>query len=484
MRPSRLLILVGSAFAVAAGAFGYTLTGQTWPQGSTVTMHLSLGGDQTLIDGSTSFGESAENGLAQWNQYLSRLQYSVVRNSSLTPQSGDRRNSVFFSSTVYRESFDSTTLAVTLRTSVGSTIVETDVIFNSAKSWNSYRGPLQQAASGGTLHEFQRVAIHEFGHALGLDHPDQANENVAAIMNSRQSNIDALQTDDIRGGQYLYGGTTPTATPTPSPAAADNLVNLSTRAHIGAGENVMIGGVIVQGTQPTQIALRALGPSLSSKGVSGVISDPVLELRNASGTLLQQNDDWQENATAAATLTSYGLAPSHSYESGMVADLGSGNYTAIVSGFDNATGVGLVEFYDLRATAARLANISTRGVVGTDDRAMIAGFIVGGDKNKQVVIRALGPSLANAGVAGVLADPVLELRNSSGMRVGVENDDWRTGADAASIESRGLAPTHEHEAALMATLDPGSYTAIMRGYGGTTGVGLVEVYDLSPPPNQ
>ena len=142
MRPSRLLILVGSAFAVAAGAFGYTLTGQTWPQGSTVTMHLSLGGDQTLIDGSTSFGESAENGLAQWNQYLSRLQYSVVRNSSLTPQSGDRRNSVFFSSTVYRESFDSTTLAVTLRTSVGSTIVETDVIFNSAKSWNSYRGPL------------------------------------------------------------------------------------------------------------------------------------------------------------------------------------------------------------------------------------------------------------------------------------------------------------------------------------------------------
>jgi hypothetical protein len=246
----------------------------------------------------------------------------------------------------------------------------------------------------------------------------------------------------------------------------------------------MIGGVIVQGTQQTQIAVRALGPSLSSKGVSGAISDPVLELRNASGTLLQRNDDWQEDAAAAASLSSYGLAPSDPHESGMLVNLGSGNYTATVSGYNDASGIGLVEFYDLRAAAARLANISTRGFVGTEDRAMIAGFIVGGDKNKQVVIRALGPSLANAGVAGVLADPVLELRNSSGARIGVENDDWRAGADAASIESRGLAPVHEREAALMATLNPGSYTAIMRGYGGGIGVGLVEVYDLSPPPNQ
>ena len=479
----RFFALVAAGCLTAAGVFGYALTGQTWPRGSSVVMDLSLGDNQTLIDGSSSFGQSAESALAQWNQYLSRIQFSVVRNSTLSPRDGDRRNSVFFSSNVYGESFGSTTLAVTLRTTTGSTIVETDVLFNSAKPWNSYRGPIRQAASGGNLNDFHRVALHEFGHAIGLDHPDQANQNVVAIMNSRQSDTDSLQADDINGAQYLYGSVPPTATPTPAPGAADNLVNLSTRLFVGAGENVMIGGVIVQGAQPTRLAVRALGPSLGSKGVSGALSDPVLELRDGSGTLLQRNDDWQDDSTSATTLNSLGLAPSDPRESGIVADVAAGNYTAIVSGYGGATGVGLVEFYDVLATAARVGNISTRGSVGINERVMIAGFIIGGDKSKQVVIRGIGPSLASSGISGVLDDPILELRNSAGTLI-ADNDDWRADPSAADIESRGLAPRDELESAVMATVNPGSYTAILRGFEGGTGVGLVEVYDLSPPPNQ
>lgn len=482
---SKLLLCAAACCLAAAAAFGYVIEGQTWPQNSNVTMQLSLGSNQTLIDGFTSFNQSAEDALGLWNQKLSRLQFSVVRNSTVSPRDGDRQNSVFFSNTVFGKAFDSNTLAVTLRTwQNNSTIVETDVVFNSAMPFNSYRGPLRNASNGGTLHDFHRVAIHEFGHVLGLDHPDMGGQNVVAIMNSIESDIDQLQPDDITGGQSLYGGPNAAPTPTPavSPGPANNLVNLSTRGVIGTGENVLIGGFIVQGAQPDSLLLRAVGPSLTG-AISGAISDPILELHDQSGALLQSNDDWQDDPTSAAAVRATGLAPSDPRESALVAKLSGGNYTAIVRGSNGAVGVGLVELYDLHTSASRVANISTRDTVQAADKVMISGFIVNGSRAKQVILRALGPSLGNSGITGTLGDPVLQLRDGNGTNLAL-NDDWRTGPDATAIQSLGLAPTDDREAAVLATINPGTYTAIVSGKNGASGIALSEVYDLSAPPSQ
>jgi hypothetical protein len=166
--------------------------------------------------------------------------------------------------------------------------------------------------------------------------------------------------------------------------------------------------------------------------------------------------------------------------------LNPGNYTAVVRAFDNhdgdLTGTALVELYDLHTTGGRAGNISTRGQILTGNDIMIGGFIVGGNQSKDVIARALGPSLAAAGVANPLSDPSLELRNASGNLVS-SNDNWGLGPDAASIQAKGFAPSQSVESALQVTLNPGSYTAIVRGVTNATGVALVEIYDLSPPPN-
>jgi hypothetical protein len=301
-------------------------------------------------------------------------------------------------------------------------------------------------------------------------------------MNAFEGDVDSLQTDDINGAQYLYGSGSPVPTPTPVPVSADSLVNLSTRGFVGTGDGVLIGGFIVQGAQPTSLVLRAIGPSLGSSGIANPLPDPVLELRDGSGNLLQRNDDWQKDRSAQ-TISSKGLAPKDPRESALLASLSSGSYTVILHGYNDATGIGLIELYDLQATAARAGNISTRGSVLRGEGVMIAGFIVGGDKQKPVVVRALGPSLSSAGVMGALANPILELHNGTGALIGA-NDDWAKGPDAAAIQSKGLPPPNNRESALLKTLNPGNYTAVVRGAAGGTGVALVEVYDLSPPPNQ
>lgn len=483
MGRKKIYAILCAGLAFAFYAFGFALEGQVWPQDSNVVMQLSLGnGSGTLIDGSTSFNQTAEDALAIWNSNLVHLKFGVVRESTVSPRSGDRQNSVFFANNAFGQALGPETLAVTVRLYQNTTLIEADVIFNSAKPFNSYRGPLKTAQNGGTLNDLHRVALHEFGHVLGLDHPDQANQTVIAIMNSHQSDVDSLQADDIAGGRYLYGSTQPVSTPTPPPNAADNLVNLSSRAFIGTGERVVIGGFIVQGAQPTTLVLRAIGPSLAASGVAGVLSDPVLELRDGSGNLLQANDDWRDGRDAA-TIQDKGLAPTDQFEAALLATLPAGNYSAVVHGYGDLTGVGLVEIYDLQATAARTANISTRAFVSTGDNVLIGGFIVGGDRTKPVVVRALGPSLANFGISSPLADPTVELRDVNG-NVLAFNDDWREGPDAALIQSEGLAPASDREASLQRTLDPGRYTAIVRGFDDRTGVGLVEFYDLSPPADQ
>lgn len=253
------------------------------------------------------------------------------------------------------------------------------------------------------------------------------------------------------------------------------LGNISTRLNVGTNDDVLIGGFIVTGTQPKQVVVRAIGPSLP---LSGVLADPILGLYDSSGVTLATNDNWQESAKAQAIIDA-GLAPTNDMESAILMTLDPGAYTAIVRGAGGTTGAALVEVYDLdRTVDSKLANISTRGSVQTGDDVMIGGVIILGDVNTDVVVRAIGPTLADAGVVGTLADPTLELHDKNGALI-TTNDNWQD-TQQSEIEATGLAPTDDRESAILTTLSPDSYTAIVRGKNDTTGIALVEVYNLSP----
>jgi hypothetical protein len=229
------------------------------------------------------------------------------------------------------------------------------------------------------------------------------------------------------------------------------------------------------------VILRAIGYSLTAVGLTNAISDPVITVHNSAGAVVATNDDWFTSANAE-TISSFHLDPPNSLESALFLTLNPGSYTAIVQGFSDATGVGLFELYDLHTTSGRAGNLSTRGQVQGGDNVMIGGFIIGGSQSKQVVVRAIGPSLTSAGIANPLADPFLELHDANGTII-QSNDNWQSGPDAQTIISKGLAPTNAKESALLATLNPGGFTAIVRGVNGATGLALVELYDLSPAPN-
>ncbi len=256
------------------------------------------------------------------------------------------------------------------------------------------------------------------------------------------------------------------------PPAPTVLGNISTRALVKTGDQVLIGGFIVTGTQSKKVILRAIGPSLP---VAGVLSNPFLELHDSSGAVVASNDDWRSDQEAAIIAT--GIAPTNDKESAIVITLQTGSYTAVVRGALNGTGVALVEVYDLdQFVDSKLANISTRSFVGTADDVLIGGFIVLGTDSAKAIIRAIGPSLTQAGIANALQDPTLELHDGNGTTI-ASNDDWKTDQES-EILATGIPPTEDAESAIVTTLAPGPYTAIVSGKNNTTGVGLVEVYQL------
>jgi plastocyanin len=265
------------------------------------------------------------------------------------------------------------------------------------------------------------------------------------------------------------------ATPTPSPNAAQPL-NISTRLEVRTGDQVLIGGFIITGASPKRVILRAIGPSLSAAGITNPLADPFLELHGADGALITTNDNWKDPAQADIQAT--GFAPSNDLESALVRTLDPGSYTVVLSGKNGTTGVALVEAYDLDAAAdSQLANISTRGFVETGANVMIGGFILGGaEGNANVLIRAIGPSLAPLGVSGALADPTLELHDENGAVIR-SDDNWKD-AQQSEIEATSLQPGNDLESAIFETLAPGAYTAIVTDKNGLTGVALVEVYRL------
>ncbi len=183
--------------------------------------------------------------------------------------------------------------------------------------------------------------------------------------------------------------------------------------------------------------MRGIGPSLADFGVSDALADPTLELRNGSGAVVFQNDDWQDDPAQAAQLSALGLGLQDPKESGIFAPLAPSAYTVVLAGKNGGTGIGLVEIYDTNpAVNSRLANISTRGFVQTGDNVMIGGFILGGSgNNTDIVVRGIGPSLADLGLSPVLPDPILELRDSNGALL-ISNDDWQDDSVSAAQLTR------------------------------------------------
>lgn len=258
----------------------------------------------------------------------------------------------------------------------------------------------------------------------------------------------------------------------PKAAAPALLANISTRLAAQTGDNVLIGGFIVTGTQPKKVIIRAIGPSLA---LAGKLADPKLELHDSTGGVIVSNDNWKDAANKQAIIDST-IPPQNDKESAIVTSLPPGAYTAIVSGVGDTTGIALVEVYDLdRTVDSKLANISTRGLVQTGDNVLIGGFIVLGSEPQKVIVRAIGPSLP---IANKLSDPTLELHDPNGGLLEANND-W-VSDHAAEILATKVAPTSDRESAIVATLLPGGYTAIVRGANGATGVAVVEAYGLNP----
>lgn len=282
----------------------------------------------------------------------------------------------------------------------------------------------------------------------------------------------------------------PSPSPTPSPTPG-LLLNISTRCDVLKDDNVLIGGFIITGgTTNKTVVIRAIGPSLAEAGVAGVLANPFLELHDSTGALLASNNDWKDNDAAdRAALVAAQLAPANDLESAIIASLpphddsvaGSGLFTVILRGNSGGTGVALVEVYDLDApltSTSQLANISTRGFVSTGDSVLIGGFISGpGSDDGKVLMRAIGPSLANAGVSGALEDPTLELFDANGDSVAFNNNWQDTAGD--EIVGTGLAPSEDAESAILTTQLAGAYTVIVRGANDSSGVALVEAYHLS-----
>jgi hypothetical protein len=255
------------------------------------------------------------------------------------------------------------------------------------------------------------------------------------------------------------------------------LLNISTRAQVLTGNDVAIGGFIVSGSDYKNVLIRAIGPELAIAGVAGALEDPVIELHDSKGVLIEANDNWQD--TQPSVISSTGLDPRDARESAIFAALAPGAYTVVVRGKKDTTGVALVEVYDLSSgSPSKLANISTRGFVDAD-HVLIGGVIVtAGDQSRQVVVRAIGAGLQASGVQDFLADPAFEVRDQSGNQLAA-NDDFATPSANLDTIPEALRPAKSADSATGITLPSGNYTVVVHGKGSASGNALVEIYDLN-----
>ncbi len=335
-----------------------------------------------------------------------------------------------------------------------------------------------------------------YGYRTGVMYPSSGHVRVTvAPTQATVEYVRGVNATDTRAGigngavQHRY-----TINASASATGTSRLVNLSVRSTAGGDNAALIAGFVVSSGDPLSVLLRGSGPALNAFGVTGTLADPVLTLWSSNNAVLASNDDWgaANNVTqilAAAAQVGAFAFPAGGRDAALLSSLSPGAYTAQVSGKNAAAGTALIEAYDASssATSARFINVSARTQVGTGGAVLIAGFVVLGTAPKQLLIRGVGPTLAAFGVPGVLADPQLALFQQGVSSPLQQNDNWSTAANAAQIASAASAvgafalPANSRDAAMLVTLPPGTYSAQVSGVGNTTGVGLVEIYEVSSP---
>jgi hypothetical protein len=289
-----------------------------------------------------------------------------------------------------------------------------------------------------------------------------------------------LNTSDGSGSFVVnYSGNNVVLSSFGPPLAPSRLLNIATRLRVLTGDNALIAGFIVTGTDAKKVMVRGIGPSLTNQGVPDALPDPTLELHDSSGATLAFNNNWKDSQQTE--IQNSGIPPTSDLEAAIIATLPANNsaYTAILRGNNNTTGNGLVEVYDLaQAAISKLANISSRGLVGVSDNVIIGGVIIGsnGTNAATVAVRAMGPSLSSLGISNALPDPTLELHDRDGNLI-ASNDNWRD-TQPEQIAAVNLSPTDDRESAMIITVAAGNYTAIVRGANTITGIAIVEVYNL------
>lgn len=436
------LAIAAFATLVSTAAPAYQLGGPAWPSGN-ITLQLQLGSPATpLMDGATSWDDVALAAIEEWNAVLIRSKLVGVKSGTTNRSPRNLRNEVYFDTSYNGEAFDSRTLAVTLRSSSALNLVEADTVVNSTHDWNSYRGALS-----GNRREMRRVLIHEFGHGLGLDHPDEAEpkQSVVAIMNSASTNVDTLQPDDKAGAMALYGEalTPPTG-------------------------GTLSGDITINAGQPLTLTYT----STSSDG-------DVVWAFQPDGGEIQDLQDGDGEPWDGKTFSLFSAQ-----------ETDAGTYRVATANFAGMSAISTarVTVNPVDTTDALLANLSARGRAGSGDNTFIVGFVITGSTPKAVLIRAVGPSLQPLGVNNALANPKLTLnrRNSSGGFDAIAtNDDWSSGSSGEVTAIRDTAVRvgasslldGTKDAALLITLTPGVYTALVDAQGGTPGIALLEVYD-------